>query len=144
MKKTFQLAIYSYILKYYNHMFDDLIKKENMTQIEIDILAFLHNNPEYKHAQDIVNIRGISKAHASIAIDKLVHKGYIQRIPDNENRRTNNLYITDQATEIINKIVDIQHSYNSIAFKDIDAHEKEILNQILRKIYKNLGGYLDE
>lgn len=144
MKKTFQLAIYSYILKYYNHMFDDLIKKESITQIEIDVLAFLYNNPEYKHAQDIVNIRGISKAHASIAIDKLVTKGYLQRIPDIENRRMNILSITSQANDIVKQIIDIQHTYNSIAFEDISDDEKEIFNRILRKMYKNIGGFLDE
>ncbi|OUP77458.1 hypothetical protein B5F09_05530 [Erysipelatoclostridium sp. An173] len=61
--KTFSLTIYSYILKYYNSLFDDLIKEYQISQIEIDILAFLANNPEYHYAQEIVDVRGISKAH---------------------------------------------------------------------------------
>ncbi|MFQ7171296.1 MAG: hypothetical protein ACLRQF_03835 [Thomasclavelia ramosa] len=54
MKKTFLMAIYPYLLKQYNIMFETIQKKYQITQIEIDVLAFLANNPEYHHAQDIV------------------------------------------------------------------------------------------
>ncbi|MEI3293385.1 MAG: helix-turn-helix domain-containing protein [Thomasclavelia ramosa] len=40
--------------------------------------------PEYHHAQDIVNIRGISKAYVSCSLDKLVKRGLVERRVDNE------------------------------------------------------------
>ena len=74
--KVLKLPLYSFILKKYNSMFDDLSKEYKITQAEIDILAFLYNNPEYKYAQQLVDVRGISKAQVSIAIEKLVKKDY--------------------------------------------------------------------
>ena len=41
MKKTFLMAIYPYLLKQYNIMFETIQKKYQITQIEIDVLAFL-------------------------------------------------------------------------------------------------------
>jgi MarR family transcriptional regulator for hemolysin len=125
-------------------MFDELIKEEKITQIEIDVLAFLHNNPEYKCAQDIVDIRGISKAHASLAIEKLVQKGYLVRKPCENNRRKNTLIITEKANDIVSKISKIQEKYSEIYFKDISHKEKEEFNTILRRMYKNIGGKIDE
>ena len=47
-KKFFSLAMYPYIIKKYNSLFEDLLKEYQMTQVEIDVLAFLANNPEYR------------------------------------------------------------------------------------------------
>ena len=44
MKKTFLMAIYPYLLKQYNIMFETIQKKYQITQIEIDVLAFLVDN----------------------------------------------------------------------------------------------------
>ncbi|MFQ9564401.1 MAG: hypothetical protein ACLR0A_19570, partial [Faecalibacillus intestinalis] len=60
IQKFFSLGMLPYIIKKYNSLFDELLKEYQMTQVEIDVLAFLANNPEYNHAQDIVNVRGIS------------------------------------------------------------------------------------
>lgn len=38
--KTFTFAIHPYIIKKYNSLFDELIQEEQITQIEIDVLAF--------------------------------------------------------------------------------------------------------
>lgn len=142
--KVFEFTIYSYIAKKYNDMFDELIKKYHITQIEINVLAFLANNPEYQHAQDIVNIRGISKGHASIAIEKLVQKELITRQCDPQNRRCNILLITDKATDLIKEIQDIQKQFTKLKFSHLTQEEITIYQNILTKIYKNLGGYVDE
>lgn len=39
MKKTFLMAIYPYLLKQYNIMFETIQKKYQITQIEIDVLT---------------------------------------------------------------------------------------------------------
>ena len=136
--KTFSLTIYSYILKYYNSLFDDLIKEYQISQIEIDILAFLANNPEYHYAQEIVDVRGISKAHVSIAVEKLVKRGFLNRETDPKNRRCNILKITDEASELITKIQDVQ------SYQGMSKEDKENFNYYLSKMYQNIGGKINE
>lgn len=142
--KVFEFAIFPYIQKQYQSMFKPVIEKYAMTQVEIDVLAFLHNNPEYKHAQDIVKIRGINKGHASIAVDKLVEKGLLQRIPDPHCRRCNLLLLTKQAEPMIKDIVAIQRLYRQRLYHHISPEERKTFDQVLYQMYINLGGYHDE
>lgn len=142
--KTFSLTIYSYILKYYNSLFDDLIKEYQISQIEIDILAFLANNPEYHYAQEIVDVRGISKAHVSIAVEKLVKRGFLNRKTDPKNRRCNILKITDEASELITKIQDVQSYYDKQVYQGMSKEDKENFNYYLSKMYQNIGGKINE
>ena len=139
-----KLPLYSFILKKYNSMFDDLSKEYKITQAEIDILAFLYNNPEYKYAQQLVDVRGISKAQVSIAIEKLVKKGLLIRKADTQNRRCNILLLTNKSDEIISKIRKIQNQFNGISKKEISEEEMEIFNKVLVQIYINLGGKMNE
>lgn len=142
--KVFEFAIFPYIQKQYNSLFKTVIDKYNISQVEIDIIAFLYNNPEYKHAQDIVKIRGINKGHASIAIDKLVCKGLLERKQDPQCRRCNILILSQKATPVIKDIKDIQNKYKKLIHQNISQEEKEIFDKVLYQMYINLGGYQDE
>lgn len=142
--KVLKLPLYSYILKKYNAMFEDLSKEYKITQAEIDILAFLYNNPEYKYAQQLVDIRGISKAQVSIAIEKLVKKGLLIREADPQNRRCNILLLTKESDEIISKIRKIQIQFDKKVNREINDEEMKIFNKVLVQIYKNLGGKMNE
>ena len=48
-----------------------------LPQTAFDILMFLYNNPEYKTARDIVEIRNIKANLVSVNVEKLVQDGYI-------------------------------------------------------------------
>lgn len=139
-KKVFELAIYPYLMKRYHAMFEEVIDKYQISQIEIDVLAFLYNNPEYKKAQDIVAIRGISKAYVSIAIEKLTQKHYLVREPNPQNRRCNLLYITDDAQPLVNDILSIQGQYFRKAYEGLSKKEIDEYHRLMQKVYENLGG----
>ena len=123
--KVFTQAVYGYMQKEYVRIFDETMKVYHLTQTEIDVLAFLYNNPEYKRAKDIVDIRGITKAQASLSIDKLVKKGYLRREVDENNRRCYLLYVEDSAKEVLKQIVFQQMQFEKKIYKR--------LNKILQK-----------
>ena len=138
--KYFTLAMYPYITKKYTSLFEPLLKEYGLTQAEVDVLAFLHNNPEYNHAQDIVDVRGISKGHVSMAVEKLVHKGYLDRQPDPHNRRCNILTINASAKKLVNEIIAIQNTFNQTAYTAVRKEDKAVFHEVLYQIYQNLGG----
>ena len=125
MKKTFLMAIYPYLLKQYNIMFETIQKK-------------------YHQAPDIVNIRGISQAYVSCSLDKLVKRGLVERQVDNENRRCNCLFVTPYANELIKEIRAVQDNYNEIAYQGLSDQDKEQFNRLISQIYENLGGTNNE
>lgn len=139
-RKIFYFNIFNYMSSSYNAMFKDFLKEKNLTQAEVDVLAFFGNNPEYNHAQDLVDIRGISKANASMAVDKLVKKGMLLRQPDPNNRRYNILILDPSAMSVLKEIQEIQKIFNEKMFDGIREEEQQIYLKTLLQIYKNLGG----
>lgn len=142
--KTFTFAIHPYIIKKYNSLFENIMNEYQITQAEIDVLAFLANNPEYNHAQDIVDIRGISKGHVSIAIEKLVSKKYVERAIDTCNRRCNTLKVTENAKKLVEDIQEVQRCFEDMAYQGMSEEEIEEYFYWLRRVYYNLGGGKNE
>ena len=54
-------------------------KEFGLPQTAFDILMFLGNNPEYKTASDIVEIRNIKANLVSMYVDRLVKEGFLAR-----------------------------------------------------------------
>ena len=53
------------ITEYYESLTSSICDKYDLTQMEYDILMFLHGNPEFNTAADIVKIRKSTKSHVS-------------------------------------------------------------------------------
>ena len=65
------LPVLSYIQhykKYYTAQFEAASAAYGLNQLEIDILLFLHNNPECHTAGDICRYRGLAKSNVSAAV----------------------------------------------------------------------------
>lgn len=73
--------------KAYSETCKPLCHELNIPQTAFDILLFLANNPEYKTARDIVEIRKIKANLVSVNVDKLVNEGYLERKSVEGDRR---------------------------------------------------------
>ena len=58
-----------------------LCQELKLPQTALDILLFLVNNPEYKTASDIVEVRKLKANLVSVNVDRLVQEGYLRREP---------------------------------------------------------------
>ena len=56
-----------------------LCRELKLPQTAFDILMFLANNPGYRTAGDIVEVRRIKANLVSVNVDKLVREGYLRR-----------------------------------------------------------------
>lgn len=79
MKFNFEFA--EKISRTYSDECRPLCHELKLPQTAFDILMFLANNPEYKTARDIVEIRKIKANLVSVNVDKLVNEGYLEREP---------------------------------------------------------------
>ena len=75
----------------YSVMCKPLCQKIKLPQTAFDILMFLSNNPQYKTARDIVEVRKIKANLVSVNVDKLVNEGYLERKSVEGDRRKVNL-----------------------------------------------------
>ena len=68
------LPILSYVQhykKYHAARFEAASVQYGLNQLEIDILLFLHNNPDCRTASDICRYRGLAKSNVSAAVERL-------------------------------------------------------------------------
>ena len=65
------------ITSYYELLSGEVCDHYGLTQMEYDILMFLHNNPQHNTAAEIVKIRKSTKSHVSTSLKDLENKGLI-------------------------------------------------------------------
>ena len=87
----------------YESMCKPLCHELKLPQTAFDILMFLANNPEFKTARDIVEVRKLKANLVSVNIDKLVNEGYLIRKNVEGDRRKVQLLCTDKAQPIISR-----------------------------------------
>ena len=68
----------------YNKTCKELCLELNLPQTALDILMFLANNPQYRTARDIVEVRKIKANLVSVHVDRLVKEG---RLPKGKKRK---------------------------------------------------------
>lgn len=131
------------ILKLYEYKLLPVMQKYDLLKIEIDVLMFLYNNPDYDRAKDIVSKRGIAKSHVSKAIDLLYKKGYLDIQIDHKDKRVNHLIILDNAKPIIMDGLACQKNFYDVFFKNLSVEEIEMLKTIFVKMNENVKEELE-
>lgn len=105
---------------------------------------FLGNNPQYKHAKDIVEIRKIKANLVSIHVDRLVEQGYLSRVNVPGDRRKVKLILNEKANDVIKKGKVFQRQFFSSLFMNIDGEHKKIFKETLELMEKNLEDLMEE
>lgn len=103
----------------YQEQFKVLCKKFHLSQTAFDILLFLANNPQYKTARDIVEIRRLKANLVSMNVNRLVDEGYLERKEVPEDRRKTELLCTKKAQPIIQKGQELQNQFFTLLFEKV-------------------------
>lgn len=121
-----------------------LCQEMKLPQTAFDILMFLSNNPQYKTARDIVEVRKIKANLVSINVDKLVKEGYLERKEVAGDRRKTELVRTSKADFIIEKGRLVQKDFKDILFNNMEDSMKEILFKGMEIMEDNLDRILED
>lgn len=113
-------------------------KEFGLPQTAFDILMFLGNNPEYKTASDIVEIRHIKANLVSMYVDRLVKEGFLARKEDPNDRRRTLLLFTGKAQPVIEKGKMIQEEFLQSLFENTEKESKENFLKTLNVISRNM------
>ena len=114
----------------YAQLMEPLCTAHNVSRSELDVLLFLHNNPEYDRAADIVAHRGMVKSQVSVSVANLQERGLLLRSADPEDRRTVHLSLTAPAVEIARAGQALQRKFFEGLFAGI-SHEELMHWQML-------------
>ncbi|MCI8531671.1 MAG: MarR family transcriptional regulator [Lachnospiraceae bacterium] len=112
--------------------------QHGLIKTEMDILLFLHNNPGFDTATDIVKLRHLSKSHVSKSIQSLKERGWLTAFYQDNNRRTIHLKLCKAADAAIADGLQAQSRFASVLLADFTEEEKKQLQTLLCRIMNNL------
>ena len=124
--------------KGYSRVLDPICKQWNITRNELDVMLFLHNNPQFDRATDIVARRGIAKSHVSLSVAGLEEKGLLRRNFSKQDRRTAHLELLEPGRAIAAEARERQMQYFAALYQGVSPEEFEIWKNIIRKIQSNI------
>ena len=125
------------LLLAYNAMCKPLCKKLGLPQTAFDIVMFLGNNPEYRTARDIVEVRDIKANLVSVNVERLVQEGYLKRRSVAGDRRKTELLCTEKAKPLIKEGRAVQLAFGEKLFAQVDEETRRVFVETLDSIGKN-------
>ena len=143
-KMHFNIEIARSISLAYNVVCKPICKELDLPQTAFDILMFLGNNPKYKTAGEIVEIRHIKANLVSVNVDKLVREGYLERKTVEGDRRKTELICTEKAMEVISRGREIQREFLDKMLANLGDGELKAFLSALGVIKGNLNAILEE
>ena len=129
--------------KYCDGQFAPLLAEADLTMREVHVLLFLANNPTYKTASDIVEVRHIKANLVSVNVDKLVHEGLLTRCPVPNDRRKTELLCTEKAQPIIQRGRALQEAFFDRLLNGIDEARLNVFYGTLEQMGRNLDEILE-
>ena len=135
------LPILSYVQhykKYHAARFEAASVQYGLNQLEIDILLFLHNNPDCRTASDICRYRGLAKSNVSAAVERLRARGVLTVSPAPDNRRQRLLGFTDEGCTMAAALAEIQRRSIEPLFAGFTLEEQQALQDYLRRMDANI------
>lgn len=114
-----------------------------LTRTEIDVLAFLKNNPGMDTASDVVEYRHLSKAGVSQAVELLTQKGLLTRAQDPKDRRQIHLTLTEAAQEPARALAEAREQLEQILFEGFTEQEIRLYLELTQRTQQNAKNALE-
>lgn len=123
------LDFLSAVQELYQRMLSPICDEFGLSSMELIILMFLSNNPEYDTAAEIVRKRHLAKSHVSTSVRSLEEKGLLLKEHRNGNHRSDHLVLREKSSVIIKKGQAAQNHFFKLLSDGIsDKQKKEMLS----------------
>lgn len=132
------------ITSYYELLSGRVCDQYGLTQMEYDILMFLHNNPQQNTAAEIVKVRKSTKSHVSISLKNLESKGLVERIQSETNKKHIEIVLLDKAELIVEAGINAQKEFAQDVLSGLTEEEKRMCINVFNKICNNAEEHLKE
>ena len=116
----------------------------DLTQMQFNILMFLHNNPQFDTAGDLVKTRHLTKSHVSTALKALEARGWIEAYYAEGNRKSQHLRITDSAADVLAAGKTAQENFGCRLLQGLSPEEIELQKKLFGRMCENAAEGLAE
>lgn len=127
----------------YSEVCKPLCKELGLPQTAFDILMFLGNNPDYKTASEIVEIRRLKANLVSVNVEKLVQEGYLTRCAVAGDPAEDGTSLHRKGSAILARGRQLQKNFSESLFAGMDEARREAFAAALAEIESNLDAILE-
>ena len=92
-----------------------------------------------KNQEEIAETLKIDKGTTARALKKLEEQGFVTRIKDENDNRSNKIYLNDKAKDVREGVLDVLNDWNKEITKSLTEEEEEMLKSLLEKVCKNIN-----
>jgi|GEM_PF-1200658 len=118
-------------------IFTKLWSEYDITPEQVGILTILWD--EDGLSQHDIARRSIKDAPSTARlISRLIDHGFVKCVTDREDRRCNNVFLTEKGRKLEKPAKSIMPEYNSMIYGGISNNRKEELLEILQRMYNNI------
>ena len=127
--------------RYYENSFQDLLEEFGLTRLEAVILLFLHNNPDFNTARDIVELRGLSKSNVSTSLEALRLRQYLTIRPDPDSRRVRRIFLREEKRDVVEALARRQQETLGRLTDGFSPEELAEMQRYLDRMEENIKHY---
>lgn len=128
----------------YEKVVTSVSERYGLTYMELTILLFLANYPQYDTATEIIKVRKLSKSHASLSIRSLQEQGLLEGEHQGGDHRTIHLHTTAAAAKIIEDGRAAQTRFYEIAFAGFSENDMAMIRQGMQRINQNIEDFTEK
>ena len=92
-----------------------------------------------KNQEEIAEDLKMDKGTTARALKKLEEQGFLTRLKDEKDKRSNKIYLSDKAKNIREDIFNILDDWNKQITKSLTKEEVKMLEDLLEKVCKNIN-----
>jgi len=118
-------------------VFDEFMKPVGMTRSQWWILAHLSRHDGMIQS-DLANVLDLGKAALGGLLDRLEASSFIERRPDDTDRRVKRIYLTSQGSKMIEQMRTRSHEMSERMLKGLDTAARHGLAEHLALVKANL------
>ncbi len=121
-----------------------LIKEFGLSYVELGILLFLHEHPQFDTSRDIAEFLMLAKSNVSTAVENLVQRGYLKRQADPSDRRMIHLKLMETAQALIKQGDKAHEQLLNQLFAGFSTEEMAQVTGFCQRLYTNAQEMLKE
>ena len=126
-------------MKHYDSYLNNSAPDYKLTRNEKDILLFLHNNPRFDTAVDIVQYRSISKSLVAKSVSSLTARGFLSQSVDTTDGRYIHLTITPEASGAVTELKNAQYQFLKRCGEGLTKDEQQQLLALIGRLETHLN-----
>lgn len=118
-------------------LFDAMLRPHDMTMSQGWVLVHVLRENGLRQA-DLAQRMDVATVTISKLIDRLEARGYVERRPDPDDRRSNRVHATEPARAVVRLMTRTLGELDTMASRDVPPEELEIAMRVLRRMRRNL------